>query len=392
MNNVVLAKDIVKRGYFSSYSEFYLVLAMSKAFKEKGYILNMDNMKIDVDSIPQEYIKYYKKLLNEGYLNLSMYEKKDVLVESKVDINTEYFSKVNLLKDNGDTLDWTIDFALSSYGSHAQEFLDLMSLGGSLVHLVAYHLVNVLLGSETRKMIIHFDSYKAKSTFLYVNIYSCLQTMSWVRDYVDLDIDFDDFEVDLDYSIFCNNGKVAGHFKQHTISEKLSLLNKFGMVEGSVLVLWKREGMCENNVFGYVTDASVIRLDEIGDDFLGVTKIAINKTKEEVQQGYNDIDESIRHLFIDMLDKKPHLSSTELDIVSLGVDNYFYDEEMYLTTIYENEEVQKMVTIDGKVENVKMKEVDAIYWLLCQYEIEFDKELFKKMYFHGNEPLWDKYN
>lgn len=390
MGKELLAKDIFKRNYFRSYSEFYLALAMGSILHNKGYSLNMDGMQVDSSSIPKDMIKYYKRLLSDGALTLSMFEKGVSAEEvANTDIDTTYFDKIPLHKENGNTLDWSLDYAKESYGEYKKYFLEFLKLGNTLVHLVASHLIDVILDGNKQKLILHFDSHQAKSTFIYVNIYSCLQTMTWVRDYVGLDIDFDGYSVDLDYSIFCNNGKVAGRHKYYTVSEKLDLIKKYGMVGGAVLVLWSRGGMCENNEFGQITDASIIRLEEIGDTYLGVTKIALNKTKEEVRSDYYDIEESIRSLFIDMLDKKPYQQAMELDIHGLGVDNYFYDEGQFITLLDENEEVSKLVTIDGEECNIQMSEVNSIYWLLCQYGIEFDKELFKNMYFKDEEPLWD---
>lgn len=389
----LVAKEIFRRGNFRSYSEFYLALAMGNILSNKGYSLNMDGMQVDADAVPKDMIKYYKRLLNDGAITLSMFEGgvSDVdLADS--DIDTSYFDNIPKGANNGETLDWSLEFARDNYGDYSKNFLEFLKLGNTLIHLVAKHLVDVILYEERRKLVFHFDSQKAKSTFIYVNIYSCLQTMDWIADFIGLDIDFGDYRVDLDYSIFCNNGKVAGHHRLHTVGEKVALLEKYGMVEGAILELWSRDGMCENNEFGKITGVTVIRLDEIGDDFLGVTSIALNKTKEEIHQDYYDIDESVRSLFIDMLSKKPNQSSTELSLHGVGVDNNFLDEDKYLTLIDPSAEIDKMVTIDGKVGTVRMKEVDAIYWLLCQYDIEFDKDLYKEMYFGGKEALWDMYN
>ena len=38
-----------------------------------------------------------------------------------------------------------------------------------------------------------------------------------------------------------------------------------------------------------------------------------------------------------------------------------------------------------------MSEVDAIYWVLRQFNIDFDSDLYKKMYNHGEDLLWDSY-
>lgn len=395
MGNQVFAKSIFKRNYFKSYSEFYLALAMGSVLYDRGYALNMDGMLVDASVLPDDMVKYYKKLLSIGAIQLSMYDGNGSPFTEyvKSDIDTSYFGKIKLLDDSTPyVLRWDMNFANENYGEYRKFFLDLLPLGNTLVHLVAYHLMNVYLDGEKRKLIISFDNQKARTTFLYVNIYSCLKTIPWIRDYVDLDIDFTGYHVDLDYSIHCNNGKVAGRYKLWSIREKLDLFKKYGMVEGAILVLWERQGMCENNVYGNIKASKIFRLDEIGDDFISVNFISINKTKEEVRLDYEAIDESVRHLYVDILDKKPYEISTELDICGVGVDNYFYDEDKFITLLDDSEEVYKLITIDGKQASVKMSGVDAIYWLLCQYGVEFDRELFKSMYFDGNSPMWDLYN
>lgn len=394
MSNEIQAKKIFNRNYFKSYAEFYLALALGNVLKDRGYSLNMDGMQVDAESIPSDMVKFQKRLLNDGALTLSLYERGNSLNTeiASSDVEVGYFKEIPLAEDRGDILYWDFDYAKNNYGEYAKEFLNFNKMSYSLVHLVAYHLVDVLFGKTKKKLVIYFDSQKAKSSFIYIKIYACIESMPWIKEFVELDVDFDDYKVDLDYSFFCNNGKVAGHHRLHSIEEKHKLLDKFGMVEGSILVLAHRDGMCENNPFGYIKNTSVIRLDEIGDTFLGVTCISINKTKEEVELDYYDIDDNIRYMFVDMLSKKPHQSPTELSIVGVGIDNHFLDEDKFITLLDDSEEVTKLVTIDGKKVNINMSGVDAVYWLLRQYDIDFNIDLYKEMYFKGKTPLWDEYN
>lgn len=394
MSSSLSAKDIFGRDYFASYSEFYLALAIGKVLGLRGLSLDMDGMLVDADSVPQDMILYYKKLLYDGCITMSMYEKKGVAPDvASTDIDISYFNDIELTEEKDGCLYWSLDVARDKYGVHSGKFLDLLSLGYTLIHLIAYHLVNSILDGDKRKLIIQFDSFRAKSTFIYVNIYSILQTLEWVKGLVELDVDFGDYEVDLDYSIFCSNARVAGRYRLHSISEKLDIMGRYGMVEGSILILWERDGMCENNEYGHITGAKLFRLDEVGDTFLGVTFLGLNKTKEEVRQDYYEIDESIRYLFVDMLDKPPYIQSTEIDLFGTGIDNYFFNEEQYITLLDESEKVFKTVTINDEVVRMEMSGIDAIYWLLCQYNIEFDKSLFRKMYFGlDTTPLWDMYN
>lgn len=393
MGNSLLARDIFKRDFFRSYSEFCLALCMAKVLGSKGMSLDMTGMKVDLDSIG-EAKNYYKVLLKAGYIVLEGgkdYSDLDVK-DTLMDVDVSYFNVIPLFGEKEGYLYWSNDYAMNEYGKYNTKFLVLSSLGITLLHAVAYHLVNCLLSGEVKVLKIFIDEFKAKSAFTYLDIYSCLQSMLWLSDYLVLDVDLRGYSGDLDYSVFCRNGRVAGHYKKYTIDEKLRIMDIFGMHEGAILIMWSRVRMSENNEYGEIDEAKVVRLDEIGDTFIGVTEIAVNKTAEESKQDYYDIDEEIRYLFVDMLDKKPFQSAREYDICNIGIDNYFYDEANFLTLLDNCEKVSKLVTIDGKVESVEMREVDAIYWILCQYGIEFDKDLFKYMYMEGKETLWDMYN
>lgn len=391
MGNKFLASDIFERNYFKSYSEFYLALAMGNVLMNKGEQLDMSGMLIDADSIPSDMINYFKKLMSTGAITIGTESSVSAnITDSNSDVDTSYFNEIPLTYEEDGTLNWSFEYARDNYGVYASQFLEFMKLGSTLIHLTAYHLIDVMQGKTSKKLIFHFDSYKAKSTFIYVNIYSILQTVGWLSKYIDLDVDFGDFSVDLDYSIFCNNGKVAGHHNIYSVEEKKKHMASLGMTEGSILALWERTGMCENNEYGRISKVSIIMLREVGDSFIGITRIALNKTKEEVREEYYDIPEHSRYLFVDLLDKKPHQESTELDICGIGVDDYFYDEAAYVTLLDNSSKVSKLITVDGKQAVTEMKEVDAIYWLLCQYDIDFNKELYKDMYMGGEDALWDK--
>ena len=75
----------------------------------------------------------------------------------------------------------------------------------------------------------------------------------------------------------------------------------------------------------------------------------------------------------------------------MGIENYFYDESQFITLISPTEKVNKLITIDGKQVQKEMSCIDAIYWLLCQYEIDFDREVYKHMYNNDQDLMWDEF-
>ena len=103
------------------------------------------------------------------------------------------------------------------------------------------------------------------------------------------------------------------------------------------------------------------------------------------------MDEESKRLFSDILNKPPLVRSRSISLVSMGIDEYFGAEELILTALDPSEMVVKTISVDGQHATVDMSGVDAIYWLLCQYGIEFNKKLFKERYGTDKDFLWDMF-
>lgn len=392
----IKARELFKDGYFHSYSEFLLALSIARMLKEKGYILDLSDMTIEKDMVNEGTMEYFKIVLALGCIYLGEGVEVPQLdeEEEKRVLDISYFNDIPLYYKEDGVLYWDLEWARENYGDYIRKFFNLNEMGNMLLHVIAKYLVDSILGSESaKKLVLKIDSRLVKSTFVYVNIYSCKETLGWFNECIDLDIDFENLKVDLDFSIFCNNGFMSGRHKYYSVDEKHELLKKYGIQEGSIILLWRRSGMCQNNVFGKIDSSIVARVDEILENSIYVTTIAVNKTKEEVRQDYYDINEEYRYLFMDILDKKPYVDCRELELYTLGIENHFLDEEEFITVLDVTEKVEKMITINGEVRLLEISGVDAIYWLLSQYEVDFDRDLFKSMYYpKDKEPLWDMYN
>ena len=151
--------------------------------------------------------------------------------------------------------------------------------------------------------------------------------------------------------------------------------------------------MCESNPIGRIIGCNLVRVEEIGNNYVTLTDIYLVKTKEELLDDYYDIPEDKRVMFKDLLDFNVNLYLENIPITSLGVKNYISTEEtLFLNRLDPLELVTKKITIDGNTSQVEMTEINAIYWLLCQFEVEFDRDMYKSMYSPEEELLWDMYN
>lgn len=393
----ISCERIFGRRDFKSYSEFYLALCMGAVCITKGCSLDMSSMIIEPEVLPKDLITYFKYLVGMGSIyieGVQASEESSSLYEPILyfDTTTLASCRGKLYKQLDDRYVWTYSDFIEQCSSHMDK-VGLGQLPGILMHIVADFLLDMFIGEKSEKnpLEIVVTDMLVKNTTVYVNLISCGKTFDFFNDMIKLNIDFSDFKVDLDYSILCNNGRAAKRNHLWTVGKKREFYEKEGFKEGLIAILWTRKGMCASNPDGKVVDASVVKLGKLSKDSLEITKIAINKTKEELLDDYREIPEDQQHLFSDILEGSPNLTHTSVSLYDLGINNYFHMEDSFITLIDERSTVTKKITIDGNSSYVELSNIDAIYWLLCQYSIDFDRELYRRVYNKGEELLWDKF-
>ena len=391
---MIKCEKLIGRNYFESYSEFYLALCFAAEMGRRGSKLDMTSMRIDKTMLSSFELDYFNYLKSVEAIYIEGVEPSGIVIDPS---NIKYYmdmDNLTLMKDKmfevkPDCYFWSTEVM----GKHVDAplyFKRLNNVGNLLMHITAYIIISEYLGEIERKpFCVKFTGMEVKNTYYYINLYSCCHTMGWFKGFMQLDTDFGG-SIDIPYIIFCNNGSVAGRIKHWSVDTKHELMEKYGMDVGSIVVLYTRGSMSASNIFGKITGATIARIDEVGEDFLGVQTIALNKTKEEQVADFNSIDPDKQHLFLDMLNYKPAQFTKVLSLYELGIENYFKDEYMFITLL-DKEQVTKRVTINGKEADVSMSSVDAIYWLLCQYGIEFDRNLYRRMYNDGKLLMWDEY-
>lgn len=395
---MIKCEALIGRSYFKSYSEFYLALCMAAEMGRRGSKLDMSTMRVDKTMLSSFELDYFNYLKSTGCIYLDGVDTtsgNDIdssCVKYYMDMENLTIMKDKMFEVKKDYYYWSTEVMGNYSPDSPMYFKRLNNVGNLLMHMCAYIIISEYLGEiEKKPFYVKFTGIEVKNTYYYINLYSCSNTMEWFSKFIILDTDLESGGIDVPYVIFCNNASVAGRTKHWTIDTKHDLMKKYGMDVGSIVILWTRGSMSASNIFGKITGATVARIDEIGDDFLGVQTIALNKTREEQVADYNSIDPGKQHLFTDMLNYKPAQFTKVLSLYEVGIDNYFKDEYMFITLLDTSEKVTKRVTINGKEADVEMSGIDAIYWLLCQYGIEFNRELYRRMYSDGKLLMWDEY-
>lgn len=394
----VKCEDVLGRDTFKSYSEFLLMLCIGQEYNRIGYTFDVSNMVVPPNLLGKPQVDFYKWLVYRNLIYAGSTLEKPPEKESEYYLDNEAISygEGRLFEEKDDCYMWSNAFAKSqNYGKYKLTLYSVGDMNSILLHFAAHMLVSIWEKRVPKKKIVFYiDGLMGKATNTYVNLISCKKTLKWFDEMVDVQTDYSLKSADVEFSLFISNGVMAKRNKEWTVLEKLKLMELEGIKDGSICIMYERTGLAETNRVGRIVNSSIIRINKIDTKKmkLYITIIPLYRTKEEVRMDYAEIPEELQGMFSDMLEFNVKLFDKTLDLYTLGISNYLTDEEIFIECIDEYGDVDKYITVGKRILNTRLSQRDAIYWLLCQYDIEFDRELYKSMYLLEDSFLWDTYN
>lgn len=405
---MINCSEVFGRSYITSYQEFYLAMTIGAECSRRGEVLDMSMMSIVDPQLlsknDKEYLHYLKSIgaVYDGVepakrivRNSSEdYEENRSVFWFDVDKFTELQGKLFYME--GDAYHWGYKWASDSYGKqYLKSITGLSLIGKTIMHLVGHMIVNFILGDlPAKRLVFHFNRMEARATYIYLPLYACVCSCENIRKLVELDFEEGRRELrDLDYFVLYESSRNSGLFRLHDWKTKRGAMETHGIREGSIVAMYKRARISANNPAGFIKEAFIAKIESLGDSpNYVISRLTINKTMEEQELDYLEINESYRHLYSDMLDFRIPQSLEKQELYNTGVCEYFYDEEWLMMPLDKSEITNKRITIDGKQVVMPMNTVEAVYWIMCQFDFQFDKGMYRDMYNDGNPLLWDTVN
>ena len=421
---MITCTDLIEKSSLESYYEFLFVMALGAECGRRGEVLDLRGLRIaDKGMLSKKDIEYMHYLKGQGFI----YDGTD---SSKTDRginpqNLKYYFDTSYITDmydclfedigyNGegsydhsasklyegltDCYAWSSGYANSSYPiKYYRAMVKKGEFGKTLLNLMAHMIVCFYAGDRKVKSVkFILQSLESSTVSNYLDLYACSKTIPVLEKYVDFVVDenYRSNIGDMDLIIHYNMAKHAGRYRSWSANRKYEAFEELGFTKGQIFVLYTRGRVTDANPAGKITGSSILRLDDVWESKTGmgitVTQFSLNKTIEERLDEYREIDDDYKHMFADM--KNPKLSSREMSLSfqDVGVGLYFHNEDKLIMPIEQGGTVTKKVTVNGKEVALEMSEVDAIYWILCQYDVDFDRELYREYYNNGEAMRWDK--
>lgn len=264
--------------------------------------------------------------------------------------------------------------------------------------LIVFYLEHVELSGFT--LIYKTESTSPRSTLLN----DSLLYYYMIYGYFDLRLPLSDSNREyLNSILFRNLCKFSGYFSQDLISkaDKVDNLSKLGIVEGSIVFLYgrKRDSVVGGSTFedyNFISSSRVAKVIEITDKGIHFEVFNFSSSLEDLYIKYYNLSKNVKetyHSFNEFIKFNCSKSVTFEPWSNLGIQYMMNDDSYY----YERSFVTKLDSIfpveittleaDNAFVSVSLKVVDAIYYLLLEYGVDFDRELYNKEYKTTNPAL-----
>lgn len=196
----------------------------------------------------------------------------------------------------------------------------------------------------------------------------------------------------LNANIFKSIGVINGYMGSELVSyyDKIDMMKKQNISKGSVVYLYKKHQEQLTVMNDIVDDCTLAIVEDFGAFGIKLKKLPVRTSYEYVILTYSKYSDDVKELYGGLENFLPY-NSKDVDVnltwPSCGV-SYVQNskpghfEEYFITNLKMVTPVTLNLLLNSTdtLEKVVLQAPEAVYFLLLQYQRDFDKDLFKKEY------------
>ena len=355
-----------------------------------------DNIKIDIINPLNVDIKIGNRLYTVDTLTIDEMDMKQRRDYPEYALRNPQKSQVSMVKQEDSAWVWGI------YGKENRGFsMNNSSLNDdylcyNLVSLIAYVAINRLKTHIPEKFVISVNSNvvmltSALSYLLILNEHSnCLN--GWCFYHIDESVTAKQRQ-QLGYYAWYMIGVDKGLLKEYYDAKtKINHLRELDIQEGDFVMLFERKELQKDNHIKKIDSCKLARINEIGND---IQLTYFNTTRPKYHQKYEFDDNTtiIKQMYsYNKPYEKIRTGEMTIDINDLGIGYLMYTERYFIVPLDEsNDNIPVVVTNGVTVDKINLDQNNLVYWILKDYDYDFDEERFLRKYFPNEEPLYEAY-
>lgn len=406
-------------------SELYYVCELGKYLSVSGHSLSLDGIILDTVLRQSKFWKYLRIALTNNWVcdagvsnsellvsrdsNMNFSDLVNILVtEEEVQFDAEEHKKrnedvmFNILtpkrvqtffqdKDK-DTWSWSICGSNSREETVNSRGIRCTNMSQSFVSIIAYIAIRRFLTHKPDKFCLKFNQEAVNSLFSTSDVLLLESNSDALNAWFT-------YEWEVDEKTALQHGYKAWWYKGHETgllsrtylaNEKYQNFLKLGMRVGSVISLYTREENSKGDFTKAIANHHYAIVRGISKSGVTLEVVHTSKTFFSGYLWFRNLTMAVKDLYREELPYKKFNSHTrKYDWMDIGVEYMMYDELEFVTPIYEGDSKVIQIYDEGRSFDKEVSGEDFIYWVLKDYKVDFDEELFLKTHFPDREPVYN---
>ena len=203
-----------------------------------------------------------------------------------------------------------------------------------------------------------------------------------------------DTQLQLGYSAWYAIGRDIGLLDRwYSGKEKLAYMQKLDLQVGDLVMIFDREKSQRQNYIKSIAGCHLAKILHLSERSV---ELELINTVKPYFQGKEDFDNHtivVKKMF---QNNPPYLklssSVKRYDLADIGVGYLLHNERSFILPLEECDDIKVTRVSDGtRKDTLVLNQNDLIYWILKDYDFEFNEDRFLARYFSDSEPAYTRY-
>lgn len=217
----------------------------------------------------------------------------------------------------------------------------------------------------------------------------------WVKFAFDDNVS-EDMQRQVGYEAWWYKGKEKGYLANwYKPKDKLTYMkNNLKIDTGDIVLLYERNYSTKFNYVKSIASCHVAIVRYISSTSVGLEVVNTVRTRHGSEIAYQNYTMAVKKMYCCSTKYKEwNASKKTFDISDLGIEYMMYTEGHFIVPLGQADDIVVLDVSDGDKRSAKycLHQNDAIYWILKDYNIEFNEEKFLHTYFPNSTPAYTVY-
>lgn len=175
--------------------------------------------------------------------------------------------------------------------------------------------------------------------------------------------------------------------------EKFEYMKKLDIKTGDLVMYYEREKAQKMNYVKSIFGCHLAKITYLTDDSIGLELINTNKPYFQGKEEFDNNTVIVKNMY---MGKPPYtkLSTTKVShsLADIGVEYYLYSEKYFIIPLSESDDTRITRVSDGsRKDTLVLDQNNLTYWILKDYNYEFNEQRFLDKFFKNEEPVYTRY-